>query len=236
MSGSHESEVMQSAIDGVLRWCDTNGMLVSAHKCAVLTHGPHEANYHINGTVIPVEDTVRDLGIHMSGNLDFSVHIHTITQSARRLINTLFRCFAIKNPEVYIRMYNAIVIPKILYGSPCWRPYLAKHERLLTSVQNYFRRRLSYRCNSDIHNTGPDIIQLLNDSDDRVLDCIVKDGSLDHYLDVRPSNLRQEITVWPKFLARYDCMNNCYAWRMHRRIRKEGLPRCLKRHTPFIVK
>ena len=94
----------------MLRWCDTNGMLVFAHKCAVLTHGLHEANYHINGTVIPVEDTVRDRGIHMSGNLDFTVHIHTITQSARRLINTLFRCFVIKNTEVYIRMYNIMLL------------------------------------------------------------------------------------------------------------------------------
>ena len=193
---------LQKAIDGVLEWCRENGMTISTQKCSVLNYGPFEANYHIKGEALPVNDTVRDLGVAISANLDFSAHIVTNTTAARRTISTLFRCSAVKNPSVYVRLYNAIVVPRLLYCAPVWRPFHEKHERLLKSVSNYFKRRLAYRCTNATLPDITDLTKLLDDSDLRALYSVVKDNGLEHFFNIVQTNLRSGRSVRPKCTAR----------------------------------
>lgn len=124
----------------------------------------------------------------ISANPDFSDHILSITMPSRRVMKTLFRGFIIKKSEVCIRLYKAIIVPRLLYCVPVWRPFLKKHERMLKSVQTHFKHRLMYRCGQVPEDTVPDILVLLEEYDMRALQNIVRDG-IRPYVTIRPGIL-----------------------------------------------
>ena len=123
-------------------------MLISVPKCAVLcSKDPHE--YILNGEPIPVASSMRDLGITITPDLDFNLHITQTIQSATLVCNTIFRCFIIKNPDFYLNLYETLVLPKRTYCSEVWRPYLKKRIDAIERVKSKFERRVSLRCNVD---------------------------------------------------------------------------------------
>ena len=109
---------LQLAVDGIARWCNENNMILSAQKCVVVTNGATPCDYSIDGILLPTENVVRDLGVFVSADLDFNYHIAQTVKSALLLVNTNFRCFVLKEPDVYIRLYKSLVISKLLYCSP----------------------------------------------------------------------------------------------------------------------
>ena len=106
--------LLQSTIDGVLKWCEINGMSLSITKCVVLKFGKEYINYTIGKNDLPTSNVCRDLGVLVTPNLDFSNHIHNKVKSASILINTLFRCFINKNPSFYIHLYKSLILSKFL--------------------------------------------------------------------------------------------------------------------------
>ena len=137
---------LQHSIDQIMSWCSENDMQISVQKCAVLQYGSLPSNYHIDGRDIPCLESVRDLGVLMTPDLNFSQHIFDCTRSARIITNTIFRCFIGRDPIVYTHLFKTLVLPKLLYCSPIWRPFLVEHEEAIEDVQRYFQRRLRLRC------------------------------------------------------------------------------------------
>ena len=87
---------LQQAIDGIALWCNENNMLLSVQKCVALNSGVPLCDYVINGVTPPTVDVVRDLGVSVSAELDFShYHIVQTVKSALLLVNTIFRCFVV---------------------------------------------------------------------------------------------------------------------------------------------
>ena len=209
---------MQSAVDGVARWCEENGMLLSTSKCVVLKNGNEEYEYYINNMTLPSCDITRDLGVQMTANLDFCHHITQLCKSASVTVNSIFRCFVIKEPDVYIRLYKSIVLSKLLYCSPVWFPHLKKHKKLLENVQSLFLRRLRWRCGSQTCDVDlPSIEALMVRQDDRIL-CTLKNADLfSHFFDVQPNHLRSQCTITTKCIARSEHLNNVFAWRTIKR-------------------
>ena len=62
--------------------------------------------------MLPTVESIRDLGIIVYANLDFDEHIVSLVKATRSLVNSLFRCFIVKDPEFYIRLYRALVVTK----------------------------------------------------------------------------------------------------------------------------
>ena len=85
-----------------LRRCRDNDTLVSTHKSTVLAHGSFRASYTSDEAVIPVVKHFVYSGATISADLGLSGHVPSVTTSARQTINTLFRCFVVRNPDVYI--------------------------------------------------------------------------------------------------------------------------------------
>lgn len=182
----------------------------------------------INGAELPSEIVVRDLGVLVSADLDFSTHIERLIKSASLLINTIFRCFAIKDPDVYIRLYRSLVLSKILYCSPVWEPYLKKHRNLIESVQKKFKKRLYWRCSIQKSNIVlPPISSLLQRQNIRSLSQLQRANLSNHFFDIKPNNLQSGCSILPKAVARTEHVNNCFAWRMSRWLHENGAPEYL---------
>ena len=221
--------LLQSAIDGVAKWCKSNGMLLSPTKCVVLKYGHPEVNYTLNGSVLSTSEFTRDLGIIMSPRLDFSNHIAHIIKSASVMINTIFRCFTITDPFVYIHLFKSLIITKFLYCAPVWKPYLSKHKLAITSVRQKFVRRLKWRCKDrvlDIEESAvPCIIRVIEEQDYRALFMLKRADLLHRFFSFNYNTLRSGCTVRPKFpVARTELVNNMFSWRVARWFHENEVP------------
>jgi len=210
---------IQKAIDSVQKWCDENDMILSTPKCAVLC-SKQQHMYTLNGEILPVVSSVKDLGVIMTPELDFSLHITKTIQSASLICNTILRCFIIKKPEFYVGLFKSLVLPRFIYCSEVWRPYLKKHVEAIERVRSKFIRRVSIRCNVEKDSVKlPLISQMHIENDLRMYNRLQRTNNLSRYLNIRENNLRSNQTVSTVEVARTERVNNMFAWRMVRILR-----------------
>ena len=216
-----QRELLQNAIDGVSRWCVVNKMSLSVPKCAVLCSRGQSHTYWLNGQVLPVVRNIRDLGVVITPDLNFDLHITQIVQSASTLCNMIFRCFIVKPPEFCINLYKSIVIPKLSYCCEVWRPHLKKHVEAIERVNNRFRKRVARRCNVSEGSLDLRPIQEIHDAADaRMYIKLCKLNNIDNFCNIRANNLRSSQTVTALAVARTERINNMFAWRVARKLNR----------------
>ncbi|XP_018494589.1 uncharacterized protein LOC108864107 [Galendromus occidentalis] len=214
--------VLQNAIDGVDK---LNDMSLSPHKTVVLQSGRVRSDYFLNGVPLPISEETRDLGVAINTALDFKHHISNVAKSAFLLINCIFRSIITKRPELYLGLYNSLVMPKFLYCSPLWNPSQRQHIDLLGRVQNRFLRRLRYRCNLQRNDvTLPDLKTLLDKNDDSMLRTLFRASLLEDMFTITGNRLRSKFSIRPKTVARSKRIQNLFPWRMADKLRAEGFP------------
>lgn len=221
VSPNPENSELQIAVNGIVRWCRENGMFLSSEKTVVLKNGRDDIDYEIDGTTLTSVKVAKDLGVLMSADLNFAEHIGTTVRKCLILINMIFRCLSVRKPDVYIRLFQAIIIPKLTYCSPIWRPYLVKHITAIENVRRRFLRRLKLRCGSN-ESSAQDLEsldKLMDEADIRGLMCIKRAGLLTQFFDIKRTSLRSRVKIDPKCIARTERVNQMYSWRVSRYVR-----------------
>ena len=213
-----DSLVLQRGIDGMVRWCNENGMLLSPSKCVSLKPSSDHHVYTLEGSALPTASVMRDLGVQMAHNLSFDHHIAVTVSSCTVLINTVFRWFAICDPSVYIRIYTSLVLPKLLYCSPIYAPYKVEHWNLLEGVQKCFLKRLRWRCPGAVLPDLPSIQSRFDKQDKNFLRLLASAGLLERFFDVSYNTLRSSCTIRTKALAASEAINHLFSWGIVRRI------------------
>ena len=92
---------------------------------------------------MPATTVVKDLGVHMTEDLKFDMHIAKIVQSASNCSNLILKCFKSKKPQFMIKLFNTFVRSKLEYASPIWNPHTKYLIGKLEKVQRKFTKRLS---------------------------------------------------------------------------------------------
>jgi hypothetical protein len=201
-------------------------MLISVPKCAVLSSDHTRYPYTLNGAEIPWVSSTRDLGVVMTGPLDFDIHIFQVVKSANVTCNMILRCFIGKFPQFYIHLYKSLVIPNFLYCSEVWRPYLKKHIDAIEKVQSNFIRRVIHRCNivrpnDDILSLLPSIAELHHDAADRRLfRRLCSMNVINKFVSTRQNRLRSGCCpISSLTTAKSERVNNMFSWRLPRMLR-----------------
>lgn len=200
---------LRAGIDGVERWCRDNFMTLSTSKCAVLTSRTPRPRP-------PVVEFVTDLGITVTADLNFDEHIRSTVTSAKILVNSIFRCFIVRQPEFCIRLFQSLVVSKFLYCGPVWLPYKAKNIKSIEAVRSHFIKRLSLRCDvQDIpYEVSPPIMSTLSEQELRILRRLILQNDTSHYLEVKSNCLRSRNSIRTKAIANTELINNVFAWRV----------------------
>lgn len=214
-----DREVLQSAIDNVVNWCSKNNMTISVSKCTVL--GYREAHsYRLLGEPLPAASVVKDLGVYLTAELDFEKHVTKVIQSAHNICNMILRCFIIKRPEFYLGLYRSLVLPKFLYCSQVWRPYLKKHVNALERVQTRFLRRVSLRCGTSLDNLLLMSVQEVQAAADlRLYSRLSATSGFSKFFCSRENNLRSCRTITSIEIAKTERVNNLFSWRIQKQLR-----------------
>ena len=97
-------------------------------KCKVMYLGnenPHSC-YAFGGTVMPVVEEEKDLGVTFNDSFNFNDHISVSIAKANRIVGWISRTIISRKPEVMVRIYKSLVRPHLEYCTQVWAP-VAKH-------------------------------------------------------------------------------------------------------------
>jgi hypothetical protein len=151
----HDSDVpsgyLQAALLKVEGWAKMWQLPISVAKCCLLRLGNTNTvvNYFLNGELLPIVSSAKDLGVFVDKNLKSNKHCKYVASRAYRTTNILFRCFLTTDIDVLLRAYVTYVRPQLEYASPVWSPSYVTDIDMLENTQRYFTRRLFCRLGLD---------------------------------------------------------------------------------------
>ena len=96
-----------------------------------------------SGNIIPKEETIKDLGVHMSRNLTFTDHTEIIGARCRSLSGWILRTFETRQTAPMLKLYNSLLIPRIDYCSQLCSPQQNQEWNILESIQRRFTHRIN---------------------------------------------------------------------------------------------
>ncbi|XP_071576457.1 uncharacterized protein [Temnothorax nylanderi] len=107
---------------------------------------PRELSLTLEGIRVPIEPSLKYLGLWLSENGSFSEHISRTMPKVRVAANSLSRLLPnIGGPSGHVRrLYAATVLSMLLYGAPVWATEAAANSRLrreLTATQRVIAQR-----------------------------------------------------------------------------------------------
>jgi len=88
-------------------------------KCCVLNIGNSllDSLRHIDGSLLPVVTSCRDLGITVSSDLSFTGHISSIVSHANFRVNAIRRCFVSRDRDLLVKAFTVYVRHILEYNS-----------------------------------------------------------------------------------------------------------------------
>ena len=91
---------------------------------------------------IEVKTDLRDLGVRLSCDLSFSIHIENIVAAASKLVGWGLRTFRGRGRHVMLTLLKTLVQPKLDYCSQLWSPGDQGSINKLESVQHHLVNRI----------------------------------------------------------------------------------------------
>ena len=134
-----DADSLQDDINSLTEWCAEWGMLFNVDKCKIMHYGKKNPGfiYHINGQLLEVCDTYKDLGVIISKDLKVAQHIESCIAKANIKLGMIKRTFEFIDKEIFLKTYKTFVRPLLEYCQEAWAPHLAKD---ITSLENVQRR------------------------------------------------------------------------------------------------
>ena len=151
-----DRRVLQECLEQFARWAAMNNMSLHQDKFEVMNYTlrstkllrelPFSAeNYSYSGpsgnTITP-SNTVRDLGVLLSADCNWSEHIGSISGKARRMSGWALSVFSDRSDDTMLTLLKSIIRPQVEYCCPLWSPVKKTEIALLEDAQRQFTRRI----------------------------------------------------------------------------------------------
>ena len=113
---TNEDQVkLQEDLQKLYCWADRNNMEFNGGKFQHLGYGtrlPDKVDYlTVNGGSIEEASSLKDLGIMMSANANFDIHISEICAKGRSMAGWILRTFSTRELIPMITLFKALVLP-----------------------------------------------------------------------------------------------------------------------------
>ena len=134
---------LQSDIDHISDWVSSNNLTLNPNKCKFMIisrkrNSVQPPQLILNDTPLEQVETFKYLGVLLSSELSWSVHIESICTKASKLIGLLYRRFyGNVNQQSLYSLYTTLVHPHLEYASLIWDPHLIKDITKLENVQKF---------------------------------------------------------------------------------------------------
>lgn len=124
-------------------------MSLNKTKCKVMSFTRnvkiHTFDYQLENDVIDHTSSYKYLGVHLTCDLSWKTHIHSVIANANRTLGYLRRNLKLAPKKVKLIAYNTFVRSKLEYASAIWSPWQCYLTNELEAIQN---RAIRFICNN----------------------------------------------------------------------------------------
>ena len=112
-------------------------MEFNSDKCRVMHVGNRNLinQYSLNNNILKPTDIERDLGVLVDKSFKFSENCNKVANSANAVIGMIKRTITCRRKDIMVKLYKALVRPKLEYCVQSWCSYLKKDIDKLEKVQ-----------------------------------------------------------------------------------------------------
>ena len=143
----------QSDVSLVVEWVHSVGLRLNSSKSKSLLisrkRQPPPLAIEVDGVPIEPVHSFRYLGVIISEDLRWNLHIDAVCSKARRLLGFLYRCFRGGDSGSLSYLYKSLVLPVLGYCSPVWDPQQKGLSLQLERVQGFAARLATGRWDAD---------------------------------------------------------------------------------------
>ena len=146
-----DCSALQSDLNLIYSWAETVNMKFNSDKFECLRYFTKQDNAPIHqylapdGEPIQVKTDLRDLGVQLSSNLSFDIHIENTVTAASKLVGWGLRTFWGRGRAVMLTLLKSLVQPKLDYCSQLWSPSDQMSINKLEAVQQHLVDRIHDR-------------------------------------------------------------------------------------------
>ena len=132
-----EAATLQNDLHKIYQWSLDWQMLFNIDKCVVIHAGNNNKryNYTMGDSEIRKSTKERDLGIMVESSGKVTEQCVMAAKKANVALGLIKRNIHCKSKDVIVRLYKALVRPKLEYCVQAWCPYLKKDIDILERVQ-----------------------------------------------------------------------------------------------------
>ncbi len=133
----------QSFLNTICDWCFEWQLSLNVDKCELLHLGKSNFcyNYGLYGAKLPSPTRVRDLGVLIDNELNFSDHISSIVSKARSRCGIFLKSFVSRDTLLMKKFFVLYVRPILENACEVWNPICQKDINNLENVQRYFSNK-----------------------------------------------------------------------------------------------
>ena len=96
-----------------------------------------------SGQDLTPASSVKDLGVHLSPDMKWSLQATIAVQDANEMANWVLSVFSDRSKDVLLTLYKSIVRSRLEYSCPVWNPSSMQDIKKLESTQRAFTRYIS---------------------------------------------------------------------------------------------
>ena len=143
-----DSVHLQQDLDSVYSWTEENNMQLNGDKFDHLRYGTlqdPQNEYHYKsstGSIIEEKQNLKDLGIIMSNDGQFTEHIRHMIKEAKQQCSWILRTFRTREPLLMITLWKSLILSRLEYCSQLWCPLKKGDIQDIEMVQRCFIRKI----------------------------------------------------------------------------------------------
>ena len=148
ISDQEDCKALQEDLVSIYKWAEQVNMVFNCDKFECLRYWPKQDSkpdfsYRSpDGTKIEERDHLRDLGVEMSSDLTFTVHIKNSVSAANRLVVWALRTFRRRSKLIMLTIWKSLIQSKLDYTSQLLSPADQASIGELESVARHFTAKI----------------------------------------------------------------------------------------------
>jgi ribonuclease P/MRP protein subunit RPP40 len=160
VSNNGEVDILREDLCNIFQWSVDWQMSFNLDKCTVMHLGSKnpQCEYKMGNNILKKSKQERDLGVIMDSSGKSTEQCIMAVKKANTILGMIKRNIIFKSKDVIVRLYKALVRPKLEYCIQAWCPYLKKDINILEKVQKRATKMIEgYKnmCYEDrLSNTG----------------------------------------------------------------------------------
>ena len=144
-----DCQALQEDLTSIYDWAEDVNMTFNADKFECLRFWPGKVpkpdGHYLSPDSTPIEEKLhlRDLGVEISSDLSFLVHIENTVTSANKLVGWAMRSFRRRSSMVMLIIWKSLIQCKLDYCSQLWSPADQASISRLESVARHFTAQVA---------------------------------------------------------------------------------------------